>query len=274
MKAPVSWGLFLLALATTPIPLNTACAVEVEPSRLELTLSPEEPIHGELQISNHSSKVVGVQISHGAYRFPPPGLKLPSCEDWLSFKPERFTLAAGATTTVLYSVTPPDNLLQDPAGEYVAAIQVDQLPVDPKDSKGNKITVIPRIALPVYLMIKGKEVVDLEISQVKVSTSQSSPKLLRMDSTLKNRGTIHLRPTGTFALFRSSGELVRAGPLGKSIPVLPSASLIIPSLLPLPAPGQYRLVITVEPQAGKVLQKETSFEITEHGQVIQEKQKG
>ena len=254
----------------------SAYAVEVEPSRLELAISPEEPTHGELQVSNHSSKVVGVRISPGAYRFAQSGLKLPSCEDWLSFKPDRFTLAAGAATTVLYSVNPPSNVVDDTAGEYLAAIQVDQLPVAAEATKSQnaeagKITVIPRIAMPVYLMIKGKERVDLEISQVRVSVSQSSSKLLRIESTLKNRGTVHLRPSGTFALFQFGGELVRSGPLGRSVPVLPTATLTVPIILPLPPPGRYRIVITVEPQSEKVLQKEISFEVTQNNQVNQEK---
>ncbi len=260
---PIVYAILLVSVS--------AYAVEVEPSRLELSISPEKPTHGELQISNHSSKVVGVRVSSGAYRSAQPGLKLPSCEDWLSFKPDRFTLAAGAATTVLYSVTPPSNVVEDTAGEYLAAIQVDQLPVNPASSQASNITLIPRIALPVYLMIKGKERVDLEISQIQVSVTQSSEKLLRIDSTLKNRGTIHLRPSGTFALFQSGGDLLRAGPLGKSIPVLPAATLTIPSILPLPPPARYRLVITVEPQAEKVLQREISFEVTKNGQVILEK---
>ena len=113
LRWPLPQTLFILVMTAALLP--QALAVEVDPPRLELSISPEEPTQGKLQVSNHSSKVVDVRISSGAYRFTQPGLKLPSCQDWLSFKPDRFTLAAGISTTVLYSVTPPSNVVEDTA---------------------------------------------------------------------------------------------------------------------------------------------------------------
>jgi len=269
---------WLRALAVTAalLPVAAAAAVEVEPSRLELTLSSEDPTRGQLQVTNHSAKTVGVRITAGAYRYIQPIPPLPSCQDWLSFKPDRFTLAAGATTTVLYSVLPPSNLLEDTAGEYVGAIQVDQLPPEENGpspaAASSHLTIVPRLALPVYLMVKGRESFHLEISRVEAKLIQTS--LLRIDTTLKNLGTVHIRPSGTFALFRSDGELFRTTPLGKSIPILPGGSLTLSSLLPQPPRGRYRLVTTVELPDGKALQKETPFEITEENRLVQGKHDG
>ena len=245
-------------------------AVEVEPSRLELAISPTEPTGGGLEIRNPGEKSVEVRVSPGPYRFLQPGLSIPSCQDWLRFEPEQFTLAAGATATVAYSILPPENLEQDAAAEYLAAIQVDQFPAEqaPKGEKEARVTVVPRLALPVYLMIQGREKVALELAAVELQVQQGKVKLLQLDTTLKNRGTVHARPSGTFALFQGDGQMHRAGPLGKGIPVLPGTSLTLTSYLPLPPPGPYRLVTTVEAEGQDLLQKETRLEITGEGEVI------
>lgn len=259
-----------------------ALAVEVEPVRLELTIPANQPTQGVLAISNPGSTAVEVRLSMGGYRFSQPGLNFPSCQDWLSFDPQTFTLAAGASTPVRYTITPPANLQVDTAGEYLAAIQVDQLPSQPGEPRGaveSRVTIIPRLALPVYLQIQGREVKKVEISDLSVSLREAQmtpematppPDLIRIDVTLRNKGTVHARPSGTFALFGPEGELVRGGPLGRSVPILPAAELTLPSLQPLPPAGRYKLVLTVEPYPGEMLQKESRFEVTEDGEVVME----
>lgn len=264
--------LTLLAMALMALPYS-ALALEVEPLRLELAIPAEQPTGGGLEIRNTGDKSVEVRLSSGPYRFMQPNLKLPSCQDWLRFEPERFTLAAGATATVAYVISPPENLSLDAAAEYLGAIQVDQFPAEPaaKGAAEARVTVVPRLALPVYLMIRGRERVQVELSEVRLEAQEGEQKLLRIDTTLRNRGTVHTRPSGTFALFQGDGQVHRAGPLGKGLPLLPTASLTLTSYLPLPPPGPYRLVTTVElPEGGDLLQKETRVEITEDGGVVTE----
>ncbi len=262
---------------------SSAFAVEVEPTRLELKVPANQPTRGELQISNRGHQPVEVRLSAGPYRFLDPKLKLPSCQDWFRFEPARLTLAAGATTAVAYTVTPPSNLDVDTAGEYLGAILVDQLPAEAEKTPQGKarMTIVPRLALAVYLMIQGKDRVEVELSDVKAARFEGQnpkdemreppPDLLRIDVTLKNRGSVHVRPSGTTALFDGEGHLVRASPLGKSMPLLPTADMTIPALLPLPPAGGYRLVTTIEVIEGVVLQKEISFEVTPEKNVAQGK---
>ena len=276
---------------------SAAFAVEVEPTRLELKIAPDQPVSGELQITNKESKPVEVRLGAGPYRFMDPSLKLPSCEQWLRFKPDRLTLAAGATTSVSYTVTPPENLDVDTAGEYLAAILVDQYPAEEPvrpeqavhpstDAQGErrvegpvaggaKLTIVPRLALAVYVMVEGKERVEVEVGKLTAEKLDSGmPDLLTMSVALKNLGTVHVRPSGTYALFQEDGRLYHTAPLGKSMPLLPTGTMTIPSLLPLPPEGRYRWVITVEIQNGTVLQKESSFQVTPAGEVIQEEMRG
>ena len=259
---------------------SAAFAVEVEPTRLELKIAPDQPVSGELQIANRGSKPVEVRLGAGPYRFMDPSLKLPSCEQWLRFKPDRMTLAAGATTSVAYTVTPPENLDVDTAGEYLAAILVDQYPAEPATAEAGaeskaKLTIVPRLALAVYVMVEGKERVEVEVGKLTAEKLDSGASgLLKMSVALKNLGTVHVRPSGAYTLFQEDGRLYRTASLGKSMPLLPAGTMTIPSLLPLPPEGRYRWVITVEVQKGTVLQKESSFQVTPEGEVIQQEMRG
>ena len=272
---PFAWiGALLLLLAGTA----PAFAVDVEPARLELTLPVDQPTEGDLEVTHHADKPVQIRIQSGAYRFLQQPAQVPSGQDWLSFEPAEFTLAPGVPTKVHYTVTPPPGARDDSAGEYVAAILIDELPVQsaaaPAEGAG-QVAIVPRLALPVYLKIRGRERVEMEIAAVSCRALQSdrkgtagepAPALLKVAVTLKNLGTVHLRPSGTLAIFRGE-TLVRGSAMGVSLPLLPTAQLTVPTILPLPDAGEYRLIVTAEPQPGQILQKETSFQVSEDGQV-------
>ena len=119
------------SLTPYPLPLNAALAVEVEPMRLERTIPINRPSQGILKITNRSLTPVQVRIQPSHYRFSQAALKLnlPSSQAWFTFEPDLFTLAPGAFSSVTYTITPPANVTQDTAGEYLAAILVDTLPV-------------------------------------------------------------------------------------------------------------------------------------------------
>lgn len=254
--------------------------------RLEQTISLDQQEQATLTVSNPLDHPVAVQISAGPYRSFQPELRIPSSETWLHFEPGRFTLAPHASTTVQIQINPPPAISNDTAGEYLAALVIDQLPAEePGAAQGSRVTVVPRLAIPVYLQVRGREQVAVELADVSLKILQQEPSLLRIDTTLRNKGTIHVRLTGSFALFDETGKLVRSGPLGKTVPILPSADLSVPTLFPTPPAGRYKLALTVESgsspraavrlplaaAAGPLLQREVPFEITEDGRVTREK---
>ncbi len=260
---------------------SAGLALDVEPIRLELVIPPDRPTREQMTISNPLSKAVSVRVSRGAYRFLQEQVKLPSAEQWLELKPDSFVLAPGASTVVELTVTPPANLPLDTAAEYVAAILVDELPAEPEGQAlpgASRIHVVPRLALPVYLQIDGRRRLAVELSALKLSVKSQDPSrnleeevpaLLRIDTVLKNRGTVHVRPTGSVTLFDGeTGDLTRSEPLGRALPLFPAATLTLPAFLPLPRPGSYRAVVTVEPYADEILQAEAHFRVTEEGAVI------
>ncbi len=263
------WRRVLCALAMIGLWSSPAFAVEVQPQRLELAISGEESTRGELTITNHAPHPVQVHLSTGPYRFlQPTTAQPPSAEDWFSFEPSEFTLAAETSATVTYQILPPPSASGESTGEYVAAILVDERPASETDpTAGAQITVVPRFALPAYLTIRGRERMEIEIVEVAVRQAQSHG-LVRVETTLRNRGTVHFRPSGTVAILKEeTGRLAETKLLGKGLPLFPQATDQIPTLLPLPAPGRYRVVVTLTLGPDQLLQKETRFEIGPEGKV-------
>ena len=256
-------SIFSFLIATFLTQFSSVCAVEVHPARLEMTVAVTEPTQGRFEISNHSAKTVQVKIQAAPYRFLQEKISLPSAQGWFSFEPAEFSLGANSSTTVSYTITPPSNVVQDAAGEYVAAILVDELPTQDDATKGPSlahVTIVPRFAVPVYVKIKGRELIQLEITNLRVRAIPGSDQC-EIETTLQNRGTVHVRPSGTVSLLNARGDLIRSSQLGKAFPVLPTALLAIPTFVLLPPPGLYKAVVVVEPVPGQLIQKESSFEV-------------
>ena len=248
-----------------------AYAVDVDPMRLELTIPADRPSRNVLIISNSGERTVNAHISPAPYRFLQTGATCPpSAESWFTFEPSKdVTLAPGDSKKITCIVTPPAIVRNDPHAEYVAALLVDELPAEEAQpaKNGAQITVVPRFALPVYLLIQDRKQVQAEITDL-VLKPGATPGLLRTETTIENKGTIHLRPSGTITLFQQSGHTVlQSTPLGKAVPLFPSSTLHIPAVVPLPAPGRYKAVATIYLDPDRVIQKEKNFEVLPDGTV-------
>ena len=60
-------------------------------------------------------------------------------------------------------------------------------------------------------MIEGRGRVDIVMDGL---AARREGNLLKLDVSLKNQGTVHVRPSGTYALFQQDGHLYRAAPPG------------------------------------------------------------
>ena len=267
---------FSLASLGTPV---SALGVEVQPARAELTISAEQPTEGNFKLTNSSSRPVRVRIASGVYRSFSPGTSVPSAQGWLSFQPEELTMAPWTSSIIWYTVTPPPTIQQDTAGEYLAAILIDEFPeeegnqANPSGAESpaanGRLTVVPRFAMPVYLKVKGKERVDVEISNLSLKPTKT-PELFLVEISLKNQGTIHVRPGGSLVILDAGGNLLTTYPLGKTFPLLPSATMTIPAFVSLPKPGRYTALAMVDVQGEEPLQKEVPFEVGSNGRLLGE----
>ncbi len=270
VKKCTPFFLALLLLTTHDSRLTTVFALEVDPPRLELAIPASEPTQGQLKIRNSSAKPALIRIQAGEYRAFDPVLRLPSARAWFFFEPDSLRLDSGAAASITYRILPPAEVAQGQAAEYLAAILVDELPEEePQTDRPpvSKVTVVPRFAMPVYLMIQGKEQVEVEAVDL---TPSKGPALglMRLDLVLHNRGTVHVRPSGTLTILSDNGPVEYSYPVGRALPLLPSATLQVPVVVPLPKPGQYRAVTTVEIAPGQIVQKEAPFEVSWQGEVL------
>jgi hypothetical protein len=84
-------------------------------------------------------------------------------------------------------------------GELNAMIFVD---AKPNEISEGAIGINTSIGIPIYVMIKGTEVFKASVEELKVINN--SPLELAVE--IKNSGNVHIRPTGTIVIARSSGQ--------------------------------------------------------------------
>ncbi len=267
-----------------------ARAVEVDPLRLELTGAPGQTLTGTLTVTNRRADPVRITATPGPYRYvftahtvppsDPHAQRLPSCKSWLTVVAPATPLDGGMAATLSYTVTIPADAGQ-PSAEYVAALLVDERPADSPvptpagETPGHgTVTVLPRIALPVYVLLAGHDTPQGRIAAFQADAGPQ-PGVTRLLLTLANDGETHVRPSGTMLVTDAHGTVVSRTPLGRTIPIFPRFQEGISFLLPL-APGRYTAVATVQlgastGQAGgpELLQQSLAFTVTANGRVQQ-----
>ena len=264
----------LLTLSATP-----AAAVEVNPLRVELTGKPGETISASLTITNHRPETVRIRAQAGAYRYSfsahtrpptdPSAQRLPSCESWIATQGQEWSLGPAAAGALEFTVTIPQDTEQSAAGEYVAALLVDELPLSTDTSAGagqGAVTVVPRIAIPVYLFLEGRDTPQGRVTDF-VAQSGSQAGVVRLILTLANDGRVHLRPTGTVLVTNDRGEIVQRSALGRTIPIFPKFAEGIPIWVPPLSAGRYKAVATVELGGDQLLQRDVTFNVSADGRV-------
>lgn len=274
--APILLTLFV---ATVLGGRQAAEAVEIEPLRVEVTGEPGQPVTTTLTLTNHQTQPIRVHAHTSAYRYVftahtilPTAVdaqQLPSCQSWITINPEEVLLAAETSGTVTLTMAIPKTAADSSAGEYVASVLVDEQVERPSTTTASAgastLTVLPRIAIPVYVMLEGRNAPDGRIAAFTASGGPT-PTTVRLLLTLANDGQTHLRPTGTLLVTNAQREVVYRGGLGRTGPIFPRFQEGIPVLMPL-APGRYTAVATAELGGSTPAQRELTFTVTEHGQV-------
>ena len=258
--------IFLPTIFLQTICLPTVSAVEVDPLRLELIGSPGQTLTGSLYVINHREEPVRVIVQTGAYRYTSASgaKRLPSCQPWITILGPEASLNAVESLEIGYAIQIPSSAGEAGAGEYLAAILVDELGEAATGAGGpgaGTIAIRPRIAIPVYVILEGRQtpagrIVDL------VAQPGPQPGITRVRLTVMNEGQAHFRPTGTMLITDAAQQVVHRGSLGRAAPVFPGTQATIPMWVQLPA-GRYTAVATVDIGSEQLLQRELSFSVTD-----------
>lgn len=253
-----------------------AYALDIDPMRLEYTIAPGKTYSGSFRISNPSNFAVDVFLSTDEYRYiftegtiPPEDKRkaLPSCKGWFQFGRTKLSLNPGEFADAKFFITVPKNA----AREHLCAVIFDEKrtleKITAKAKAGNvQLHVTPRFSIPVYVSIKNTARAEAAITDVAASSGPNGDSV-KIDITLKNTGTIHIRPFGTLVMLNQNSEIVKDLPIGKTLPLFPGYTTQIPVICPnLPA-GKYSAVATIEISENTIIQKKTIFVLRNTGEI-------
>jgi len=261
---------FLFSVLCSPFSGLSYASIEIDPMRLELELEEGKTHSGELTLVNHSDEAVQIALSADEYRYmfspgaiyaePPKPKTLPSCRAWIAFNPDKIELEKDAKKQVQYTIKVPSG----PDDEYVAAIVIDALSQQPTfsatDTGRVKIRLTPRISLPVYVAIKKSAKRSCSISDLSAVVLEDK-KTVEFSVTLKNDGTVHIRPLTRLLVLDAAGGVVDKIPLGVSLPVFAGFGEKLSAKWVPRFPGKYTVVATVDIGAGPLIQKGIPFEV-------------
>ena len=245
-----------------------AHAVDIEPMRLEQSLRAGTTYSGSFELTNMSSFFAEIAIATDEYRYifsegtipPPEGKKaLPSCRTWLTFEKTNANLNPGESCTVNFLIKVP----ADAREEHLCAVLFDEKrgheEAPPASEAGSvRVHLTPRVSIPVYISIQEAQKIAAEITAVEVS---AGPKKQSADFniTVKNTGTVHIRPLGTLVIFDEKGEVAKNIPTGKPLPIFAGYSEVIPVGCPSLGAGTYTAVVTMELSRDTIIQKKIGF---------------
>jgi hypothetical protein len=262
--------IFLIAVALLA---DSAFAVEIEPQRIELSLPSGKTSSTLVKLTNWLDYTVKVTIRPDSYRYmfsdtsiPPRGgrKKLPSCEAWLSFAPNSFELSSRASIYVMCTINVPKGVRE----EHVASILVDEEGLvntyeeHPAGSGNITLQVVPRFTIPIYVTPQENEITSADILNMEIKEGPAIGTI-KTEITLHNKGTTHIRASGTLVFIDSDENIVKTIPIGEGLPIFPDYKERIPVYYPnLLEPGRYTAICTINIGGGKLLQRKIPFRIT------------
>lgn len=211
---------------------NLYAGISVDPVAIEIVATKGAEKVGTVKICNTGEKTVQITVSPEKWA---SGDK--DVATWLKFIPMEFTIDAGKSAEVSYRVTPP----QDSIGElrcmvFFVADEVSDIPSN----------VGIRFGVPVYAVIRGTEVIDVEVSDIIVKYD-SNEEVLSGQILVNNKSNIHIRPyIDMEVLDRKDGLVNRFSiPFGQPAQAGQNRPFMFRQNMEL-APGKYKLVAKVD----------------------------
>lgn len=179
--------------------------VFVNPLRYEI-VAPRGAVHEErIALRNDGNEAVRLRV----------GLQEETAGEnrrWIEANLEPVELRPGETCERAFFLDIPD----DASGELRARIVFSG---EEREGVGGAVQMTARLAVPVYVMIKGTEVRAAEVLEVRPCEEETE----RMEVRVANRGNVHIRPAGELRVFDVDGRtLLARAPVNEwGYPVLP-----------------------------------------------------
>jgi hypothetical protein len=190
----------------------SAGALNVTPMVINADVAPGKKISGCIQLTNSGTREIMVEISKE--------MKIPFSSEtaknsgWLKLKQDKVLIMPGAKKNIDYSVTGGKN----ERGEAMAIIFFNE--------KAANASVMTRTGAVLYAKIRGTEVMDAEIENIKMVKDEAGQ--VTVDLLIHNKSNVFICPRGKLFINNSSGERVDDIDIPYNTLILPGQSRNIP----------------------------------------------
>ena len=221
----------------------------------ELEVEPGSTHAGSIVVRNNGSGAEEVKLYQTDYRstsggehfYEDPGTLPRSNADWISFSPNRFSIPAGESYTISYSIRVP--LDQSMEGTYWSVLMIEGIPDTSVESSefdpeqvGIGINTVLRYAFKIVTHVGASGTVDPKITGVAMRQDEGQRTLV---VALENIGTRLLRIQVWAELYDGSGEFIGRYD-GEYLALYPGSSLPFQINLTAVPAGSYTTLVVVD----------------------------
>ena len=249
----------VVVFACTILSSKPAYTVSISPSRVEITIPAGGAYNGVYNVINTKEEPVELEITLEDISAEASGSGRGKTDlDWLEMSSNKLDIAPGQTELLKYHISVPNGA----KGEYIARVSfAETLP--PGKSLMNISSVI---SFPIYVAVKGTEVIKGDIEAFRILSAD----ILEVESIIRNKGNIHIRPKGFIMISKwdkgeGAAKEIRI-PLNEyDFPVYPFSSRELKAKSDRKLePGDYEAAINMQ-FGEQVVQKVFTFNVDKDG---------
>ncbi len=210
IKKIIAW-VVLIILGLNFFPLDSL-ALTVSPAKFEFSADPGDTIQSHITLINEQKITLAFKASlervttRGSYGEPMFTGEKAGLANWIELTPSEVILGPGQEKKILLVIEVPENA--DAGGNY-AAIFWSTVPIE---GGGSGMGITMRVAALVLLRVSGEVIESGEILNFRANKKSINYLPINFSCTLKNTGTVHLKP---------KGEIVIKNILGRTTKILP-----------------------------------------------------
>lgn len=218
LKKNIFLGILFICLIGFTLPV---VGVGVSPSRIEENFSSGQTVKGFFTVSNRIDKKSLVEISLHDWDISKKGESVirevgqikRSAVKWITLEDSKVILNPGESKEISYILKVPQKV----QGSYFALFTFEE-----KKLTNNQVGIpmVVRLGVPLYIKIKGTEMIQAEIGEIALRKENG---VLFLDVEVENRGNVHFRPDIKVTIFKEEVQ-VDQFELVRDLPVLPGAT--------------------------------------------------
>lgn len=220
--------------------------------------APGQTYEGRITLKNEGTSPTEVKVYQTDYsfscdrttRYDDAGTTPRSNAGWITFRPARAIVPAGATIEVHYAVSvPPADTAHPLLGSYWSMLMIEEIGKGSPESSVRENTTqmglaqVLRYGIQIATHIAGTGKRAIEFRDIQLTTRQDSTKVLEFS--ILNTGTLWIRPSTYVEIFDSTGASRGRIP-GKEFRLYPSTCSRQSIGMPQLPPGGYKALLVID----------------------------